>query len=119
MGQLNLDYFKNLILEKRKEIFEELNEGELKESLQEGPGENSYAFHLADVGSDSNEREKSFIVASIEGDILAELDEALERIKDGTYGMCVICDEPIHPHRLEAIPYAKLCLECKANEERV
>ena len=119
MDQFDLEYFKNLILEKRKEIFDELNEGELKESIKDGPAERSYAFHLADVGSDSNEREKSFMVASIEGDILTELDEALERIKDGTYGMCVICDEPIHPHRLEAIPYAKLCLKCKANEEKV
>ena len=119
MDQFDLEYFKNLILEKRKEIFDELNEGELKESIQEGPGENSYAFHLADVGSDSNEREKSFMVASIEGNILAELDEALGRIEDGSYGICAICNEPIHPKRLEAIPYAKLCLECKANEEKV
>jgi RNA polymerase-binding protein DksA len=119
MEQLNLEYFKNIILDKRKQIFQELNEGELKESIQEGPGENAYAFHLADVGSDSNEREKSFLVASIEGDILAELDEALERIHSGSYGVCAICDQPIHPKRLEAIPYAKLCLECKANQERV
>ncbi len=119
MEMHDLGFYKKVILEKRKEIFQELNEGELKESIEEGPGENSYAFHLADVGSDSNEREKSFLVASIEGDILAELDEALERINNGSYGVCVICDEPIHPKRLEAIPYAKLCLECKANQEKV
>lgn len=119
MMQLNLELFKNLILEKRKQIFEELNEGELKESLQEGPGENSYAFHLADVGSDSNEREKSFLVAAIEGGMLAELDDALERIDNGSFGFCAICEQPIHPKRLEAIPYTRLCLECKANEEKV
>lgn len=119
MAELNLEYFKKLILEKRKQIFEELNQGELKESLQEGPGENSYAFHLADVGSDSNEREKSFLVASIEGDMLAELDDALERIENGGFGVCAICDQPIHPKRLEAIPYARLCIGCKANEEKV
>ncbi len=119
MEQLDFEYFKNLILEKRKEIFEELNEGELKESIQESPGEKSYAFHLADLGSDVNEREKSFLVASIEGGILAELDEALNRIEDGTYGICAICDEPIHPQRLEAIPYTKLCLDCKATEENL
>lgn len=119
MTQLDLEHFKKLILAKRKQIFEELNEGELKESLQEGPGENSYAFHLADVGSDSNEREKSFLVASIEGDMLAELDDALERIENGSFGICAICDQPIHPNRLEAIPYTRLCIECKANEEKV
>lgn len=119
MEQLNLERFKNIILDKQKEILEELNDGELKESIKEGPGEKSYAFHLADVGSDSNEREKSFLVASIEGNILTELGDALERIKNGSYGICAICEEPIHPKRLEAIPYAKLCLACKANEERI
>lgn len=119
MERLDFEFYKKLILEKRKEIFQELNEGELKESLKEGPGENSYAFHLADVGSDSNEREKSFMVASIEGSILAELDEALQRIENGTYGLCAICEQPIHPKRLEAIPYTKLCLACKAKEEQV
>lgn len=119
MESVNLTFYKNIILEKRKEIYQELNEGELKESIQEGPGENSYAFHLADVGSDSNEREKSFMVASLQGGILAELDEALQRIESGNYGICVICEQPIHPKRLEAIPYTKLCLDCKATQERV
>ena len=119
MAQLDLDFFKNLILEKQREIFEELNEGDLKESLQEQSSDKSYAFHMADVGSDNNEREKSFMVASIEGDILTELNEALDRIENGTYGICAICDEPIHPRRLEAIPYAKLCLNCKAREEKI
>jgi len=119
MEQLDIEYFKNLILEKQQEIFEELNMGDLKESLREEPGGKAYSFHMADVGSDSNEREKSFLVASIEGDILTELNEALEQIENGTYGICAICSEPIHPNRLEAIPYTKLCLECKSKEERI
>ncbi len=117
MAQLDFSYFKNLILEKQNEIVQELNEGELKESIREEPVEKGYAYHMADVGSDSNEREKSFLVASIEGNILNELNEALDRIESGSYGICAICDEPIHPNRLEAIPYTKLCLDCKAKEE--
>jgi hypothetical protein len=50
MEIIDFGFYKKIILEKRREIFQELNEGELKESIQEGPGENSYAFHLADVG---------------------------------------------------------------------
>jgi DnaK suppressor protein len=118
MAQLDLELYRSLITEKRKEIFDELNTGDLKESIKEGPGENAYAFHLADVGSDSNEREKSFLVASIEGGLLADLDDALERIENGSYGVCAFCESPIHPMRLEAIPYARLCLQCKANEEK-
>lgn len=119
MAQLDLDFFKSLILEQQQEVFDELNEGDLKESLKEEVIDKSYAFHMADVGSDNNEREKSFMVASIEGNMLRELNEALDRIENGTYGICAICDEPIHPSRLEAIPYAKLCLECKAKEENL
>jgi len=118
MAQLDIEHFKNLILQKREEIIEELSEGELKESIQESATENSYAYHLADVGSDNNEREKSFMVASIEGNLLNELDEALRRIENGTYGICEMCNSPIHPQRLEAIPYARLCLECKAKQEQ-
>ncbi len=118
MSNLKLDHYRELILAKRREIYEELKQGELKEAIQEAPAENSYAFHMADLGSDVNEREKSFLVAALENDILAELDEALIRIEEGTYGLCAVCDQPIDPKRLEAIPYAKLCLECKAREER-
>lgn len=118
MKKFDLEHYKNLILGKRKEIFEELKQGELKESIQEAPAENTYAFHMADLGSDVNEREKSFMVASIENGILAEMDDALTRIEEGSYGNCAVCDQPIHPNRLEAIPYTKLCLDCKAREER-
>lgn len=118
MEKIDLEYFKALILEKRQKIYQELNRGELKESIKDSPGENSYAYHLADVGSDSNEREKSFMVASIEGDMLAQLDDALERIENGSYGHCMVCDQIISPKRLEAIPYTKLCLSCKSNEEK-
>lgn len=117
MEKFDIEYFKSIILDKRQKIYQELNQGELKESIREAPGENSYAYHLADVGSDSNEREKSFLVASLEGDILAELDDALQRIEDGSYGHCVVCDQMIGRKRLEAIPYTKLCLSCKAQEE--
>lgn len=118
MEKIDLELVKSKILEKRQKIYQELNQGELKESIKESPGENSYAYHLADVGSDSNEREKSFMVASLERDMMAELDDALQRIEEGSYGHCVVCDQLINPKRLEAIPYTKLCLSCKANEEK-
>jgi RNA polymerase-binding protein DksA len=117
MEKIDLEFFRSMILEKRQKIYQELNQGELKESIKESPGENSYAYNLADVGSDSNEREKSFMVASLEGNLLAELDDSLERIHDGSYGHCVVCDQQISSKRLEAIPYTKLCLSCKAKEE--
>jgi RNA polymerase-binding protein DksA len=116
MEQHELEYFKNLILEKHEEILDELENGEFKE-LRSESSEKSYAFHMADMGSDNNEREKSFMVASLEGDILAELDDALTRIENGSYGICEVCSSEINRNRLEAIPYAKLCLDCKSQFE--
>ncbi len=121
-----LDSFKKLILEKRKEILEELTI--LKESMMdvttgEYASENStYSTHM-EQGTDAMEREKTFLFASREGKFLNYLDDALRRIEKGTYGFCLDCiDEPkdlcktcplIPKARLEAVPHAQLCVECK------
>ena len=121
-----LDYFKQLILEKRKEILEELSI--LKENMMdvttgEYASENStYSMHM-EQGTDAMEREKTFLFASREGKFLNYLDDALRRIEKGTYGFCIECiDEPkylcktcplIPKERLEAVPHAQMCVECK------
>ncbi len=121
-----LEYFKKIILEKRKEILEELTI--LKESMMdvttgEYASENStYSMHM-EQGTDAMEREKTFLFASREGKFLNYLDDALRRIDKGTYGICLDCiDEPrnlcktcplIPKERLEAVPHAQLCVECK------
>jgi len=122
----DLEYFKKIILEKRKEILEELTI--LKESMMdvttgEYASENStYSMHM-EQGTDAMEREKTFLFASREGKFLNYLDDALRRIEKGTYGICLDCiDEPknlcktcplIPKERLEAVPHAQLCVECK------
>jgi DnaK suppressor protein len=121
-----LEYFKGLILEKRKEILEELSI--LKESMMdvttgEYASENStYSMHM-EQGTDAMEREKTFLFASREGKFLNYLDDALRRIEKGTFGFCIECiDEPknlcktcplIPKERLEAVPHAQMCVECK------
>ncbi len=102
----------------RNQVVDELKAEKQRDSLRETSGEHSYSFHIADQGSDCNEHEKSYLLASMEGNILEELDEALDRIEDGSYGKCILCGEEISEKRLEAIPYAKLCIPCKAAEER-
>ena len=77
----------------------------------------SYSFHMADQGTDSNEREKQFKYAERDSRFLYHIEEALERIKNGAYGMCETCGKPIGRVRLEAIPHARLCITCKSNEE--
>jgi DnaK suppressor protein len=122
----DLEFFKKLILGKRKEILEELTI--LKESMMdvttgEYASENStYSTHM-EQGTDAMEREKTFLFASREGKFLNYLDDALRRIEKGTYGICLECiDTPkelcktcplIPKERLEAVPHAQLCVECK------
>jgi RNA polymerase-binding protein DksA len=72
---------------------------------------------MADVGTDNMEREKAFFFATKEGRFLYHLDQALERIENGTYGDCQECGNPIGNERLEAVPHARLCITCKSNEE--
>ncbi len=111
-----LGQFKELILERRKEIIEELEA--LRESMMdvttgEYVSENSaYSLHM-EQGTDAMEREKTFLFASREGKYLNQLDDALHRISDGTYGICKICGLTVLKERLEAVPTAQTCAEYK------
>ncbi len=103
----------------REIVLNEVKNDRRKESLRETSGEHSYSFHIADQGSDCNEHEKSYMLASMGADILEELDDALQRINDGSYGSCVKCGKEIGLKRLQALPYARLCITCKTNEEKM
>lgn len=117
----DLPHFKKLILRKREKLLEELGylkETSLEKSYQDYTGEHStYSFHMADQGTDAQEREKAFLFASREGRFLSYLDRALERIEEGKYGYCDSCGEPIAKARLEAVPTTRLCLACKSKQE--
>ena len=111
-----LDHFREIIVEKRKEILEELES--LKASMMdvttgEYVTENStYSLHM-EQGTDAMEREKTFLFASREGKFLNYLDDALKRIETGTYGFCTECGTLIDKARLEAVPHAQQCVKCK------
>lgn len=72
----------------------------------------------ADMGATSFERDHELTVVNNERDMVAQIDRALGRIHDGTYGICESCGEPIGKMRLMAFPRATLCLSCKQREER-
>jgi RNA polymerase-binding protein DksA len=78
----------------------------------------AYDEDLADVASDTFEREKGIAIENSVHDLLEQVEEALGRIEDGTFGVCEMCAQPIHPDRLRALPYARLCINCKAREEQ-
>jgi DnaK suppressor protein len=120
-SKTELAHFKVLIIEKRKEILEELET--LKASMMdvqtgEYVTENStYSLHM-EQGTDTMEREKTFLFASREGKFLNYLDDALKRIEKGEYGFCLDCGALIDKERLEAVPHAQLCIKCKLKRGR-
>lgn len=81
--------------------------------LASGPGD-----HLADHATETFMRELDEGLEENVEHLLAEIDAALERIDDGTYGICVVCGRPIDAERLQAVPYATLCIDDKRARER-
>jgi len=77
-----------------------------------------YDEDLADVASSTFEREKSVALESSVQHTLTQVEEALQRIEDGTYGRCLRCGNPIDFARLKVLPYATLCIRCKELEEK-
>jgi DnaK suppressor protein len=77
-----------------------------------------YDEDLADVASSTFEREKGLALESSVQQMLAQVEEALARIEDGTYGICQRCGDPIDIARLRVLPFATLCIRCKELEEK-
>nr|PZN88774.1 MAG: hypothetical protein DIU52_16010 [bacterium] len=79
----------------------------------------SYSDHIADLGTDAMEREKMLLFASKEGRYLYRIEEALRRLyKDPeNFGLCHNCGKPISFERLDALPHARYCIDCKLKEE--
>ncbi len=80
----------------------------------------SYSDHIADLGTDAMEREKMLLFASKEGRYLYRVEDALRRLykEPQTFGMCHNCGNPIDFERLDVMPHARYCLDCKLKEEQ-
>ncbi len=122
MTEKDLKEFEQRLLAERQKIMREMGHLEstvLKVNPRDSAGDLSgYSFHMADAGTDAMEREKAFLFASAEGRLLMDIVEALRRLYRGEYGICEICEKPIARARLEAMPYARLCVSCKEKEEK-
>ena len=75
-------------------------------------------MNAAEDGSDAFERQLALKLAANEGDAVFEIDEALQRINEGTYAVCEDCECIISPARLKALPFARQCVECKQMAEK-
>lgn len=117
---MNLERFRTLLLEERgraTQALERLQSGSSL-SLEEENEEESYDNHLADIATATFTRELDYSLEDNTEQIVAAIDEALRRIEEGTFGTCARCGSRIAEERLEAMPYATTCIECKRRDER-
>ena len=118
MKQQDLDFFKNLLQSKRAEAnntlaeFDRVSNDAGRESSDD---RSAYSLHMADRGTDAMEREKSQLLAQRSGDYVEYVEEALERIDNGSFGLCRSCGGDIGRPRREAVPTATQCISCKEN----
>ena len=117
-----LEKFKKAISEKMGAVSDDI------ESIKEGIGNASnkqggvtpdsiFSVHMADAGTDSHEQEKNFMLMNRESDYFKNLKIALDRIEEGTFGVCKICDNLIPEERMMEVPNATKCVQCKEKEK--
>lgn len=113
--------FKKLLLSLREKLVGKVDsmQGEaLKRSRQDASGDlSNVPIHMADVGTDNYERDLMIELIQSGEESVRNIDTALEKIEDGTFGICESCGKKINKERLKAVPYATLCIDCKREEE--
>jgi RNA polymerase-binding protein DksA len=110
-----IERFEQMLLEKRREIVGDVNEMQdeaLRKSRLDASGDlSSMPIHMADIGTDNYEQEFALELMDSERKLLREIDDALERIQQGTYGICEGTGKPIPKARLRAQPWARYRVE--------
>ncbi|HEX8271438.1 MAG TPA: TraR/DksA C4-type zinc finger protein [Longimicrobiaceae bacterium] len=122
MDRTQLDHIERRLLRERERILRSLGRFSEQAKLTRDSADNdlsSYSFHMADQGTDAMEREKTFLFASKEGRYLYRVEEALRRLYNDpeNFGICHGCKKEIPFERLDALPHARYCLDCKLREE--
>lgn len=121
MTVTDTERFRTLLLEERERVsgaIENLHR-ESPGSLEDETGEESqYDNHLGDTATVTYDREMDYTLEENSEAVLGAIERALARIEEGTYGTCRRCGKPIAEERLEALPHAELCIDCKREVER-
>ena len=121
-SKTKLKKFRETIVKRMEEISQDMDD--IKESIMDkgnpkaGLSQDSvFSLHMADAGSDSFEKEKSFMFMSRESDYYKNLSHALERIDQEDFGVCKICDGLIPEERLLEVLNTTKCVDCKTNDK--
>lgn len=121
MNKRKLASFRKILLQEKEVLekqYRDLEEGNLHNSQSEFSGEMPFEEEYAASGTTTFERERDLSLSENVKDLLKRVDEALDRIDNGTFGVCEMCNGPIPEERLKALPYANLCITCKQKEEK-
>lgn len=110
--------FKGLLLAKRLSILGDVFAMENETLHRPRSDLSSMPIHMADIGTDNYEMENTIGLMDSERKLLVEIDEALARIENGTYGVCEGEEEPIPKERLKAIPWARYCIACASLSDK-
>jgi len=114
--------YQRLLVELRDHLIDGVNflaTDNLKRTAKDASGELSgYSLHMADAGTDNFDREFALSLVSNEQEALYEIEEALKRLEGGTYGVCEMCEKLVRKERLEAVPFARFCIQCQSGVEK-
>jgi DnaK suppressor protein len=114
MDKKRLDYYKKRLIARREELLRNIARTE-----EEGrSADDDPTVDLADKAANSYTKEFLFGQTNQDRSMLALIDEALDRIKENSFGMCVQCHEELQQKRLEAVPWARHCLACQEKQEQ-
>lgn len=120
MKKLDTKSFEKLLLQEREKILKELGHSAniIARPQTEMSGDlSSYSSHMADQGSDTQQREIASQLLSSEQKVLYEIDRALKKIAKKTFGLCERCNKKIERKRLALIPYTRYCIGCQKGSE--
>ena len=121
MSVVDTEQFRGRLLEERQRVVDAIdnlhseNPGSLGDETDEPTFQDN---HLGDIATATFDREMASTLEDNSTHVLGEIDAALERIEAGTFGTCKACGRPIGEERLEALPWATLCIEDKRKQER-
>ena len=121
MSTVDTQRFRTLLEAERQRVLDAIenihseNPGSIGEETEELSFQDN---HLGDVATATFDREMASSLEENSTHVLGAIDEALGRIEEGTFGVCRQCGNPIAEERLEALPWATLCIDCKRKQER-
>ena len=118
-NQKELKKFNEIITTRRQEVLKNIEEARTRadDIIEEGNQSSIYSSHMADAGSDQQSLEHAYSIINRESSFLNYLDLALQRIEDKTFGVCRKCNELISEERLNEVPHATKCFDCKTSNQ--